>query len=104
MLESIGHDVRYVARSLVQQPGVFVLAVGILALGLCINTAVPAVAYGVLWRLFSCHSIVQEFALDLEVGDELGRGGLRGADAAGDGRAPPKDSPLVVVRARGRPN
>ncbi len=50
MLESIGHDVRYVARSLVRQPGVIVLAAGILALGLGINTAVLAVAYGVLWR------------------------------------------------------
>ena len=42
--------------------------------------------------------------LRLEVGDELGRGGLRDADAGGDGRAPPKDSQLVVVRARGRPS
>ena len=50
MLESIGHDVRYVARSLVRQPGVVVLAAGILTLGLGINTAVLAVAYGVLWR------------------------------------------------------
>ena len=50
MLESIGHDVRYAARSLLRQPGVMVLAAGILALGLGINTAVLAVAYGVLWR------------------------------------------------------
>ena len=41
---------RYVARSLVRQPGPVVLAVGILALGLGVNTAVLAIAYGVLWR------------------------------------------------------
>ena len=50
MLESILHDLRHAARSLVQQPGVTVLAVGILALGLGLNAAVLAVAYGVLWR------------------------------------------------------
>ena len=50
MLESIGHDVRYAARSLVRQPGATTLVVGILALGLGINTAVLAVSYGVLWR------------------------------------------------------
>ena len=50
MLESIVHDVRYTARSLVRQPGVTALAVGSLALGLGINTAVLSVAYGVLWR------------------------------------------------------
>ena len=50
MLESIVHDVRYTARSLVRQRGVIALAVGSLALGLGINTAVLGVAYGVLWR------------------------------------------------------
>ena len=50
MLESILYDVRYAARSLVRQPGVTVLAAGILALGLGLNAAVLAVAYGVLWR------------------------------------------------------
>jgi len=50
MLESILHDVRYAGRSLVRQPGTTALAVGILALGLGVNTAVLAVAYGVLWR------------------------------------------------------
>ena len=50
LLESIAHDVRYAARSLVRQPGTTALAVGILALGLGVNTAVLAVAYGVLWR------------------------------------------------------
>ena len=50
MLESILHDVRYAARSLVRQPGTTTLAVGTLALGLGVNTAVLAVAYGVLWR------------------------------------------------------
>ncbi len=50
MLESILHDVRYAARSLVRQPGVTVLTVGMLALGLGLNAAVLAVAYGVLWR------------------------------------------------------
>ena len=50
MLESILHDVRYAARSLVRQPGVTALTVGILALGLGLNAAVLAVAHGVLWR------------------------------------------------------
>ena len=50
MLESILHDVRYAARSLVRQPGTTALVVGILALGLGVNTGVLAVAYGVLWR------------------------------------------------------
>ena len=50
MLESILHDVRYAARSLVRQPGTTALTVGILALGLGVNTAVLAVAWGVLWR------------------------------------------------------
>ena len=50
MLESILHDVRYAARSLVRQPGVTALVVGILALGLGLNAAVLAVAYDVLWR------------------------------------------------------
>ena len=50
MLESILHDVRYAARSLVRQPGVTALTAGMLALGLGLNAAVLAVAYGVLWR------------------------------------------------------
>ncbi len=50
MLESILHDVRYAVRSLVRQPGVTALTVGMLALGLGLNAAVLAVAYGVLWR------------------------------------------------------
>ena len=50
MLEATAHDVRYAVRSLIRQPGVTALAVGILALGLGINAAVLAVAYGVLWR------------------------------------------------------
>lgn len=50
MLESILHDVRYAARSLISQPGTTALVVGILALGLGVNTAVLAVAWGVLWR------------------------------------------------------
>ena len=50
MLEATAHDVRYAIRSLIRQPGVAALAVGILALGLGINAAVLAVAYGVLWR------------------------------------------------------
>jgi predicted permease len=50
MFESIVHDARFAARSLVGQPGVAALAVGILALGLGINSAVLAVAHGVLWR------------------------------------------------------
>ena len=50
MLEATAHDVRCAIRSLIRQPGVTALAVGILALGLGINAAVLAVAYGVLWR------------------------------------------------------
>ena len=50
MLESIIHDVRYAARSLVRQPGTTALTVGILALGLGVNSAVLAVAWGMLWR------------------------------------------------------
>ena len=50
MLESILHDARYAARSVMRQPGTTALAVGILALGLGVNTAVLAVAWGVLWR------------------------------------------------------
>ena len=50
MLESTLFDVRCAARSLVRQPGVTVVAVGILALGLGLNAAVLAVAYGILWR------------------------------------------------------
>ena len=50
MLESILHDARNAARSLVRQPGTAALAIGILALGLGVNTAVLAVAWGVLWR------------------------------------------------------
>ncbi len=50
MFESILHDVRCTVRSLVRQPGVTALAVGILALGLGLNAAVLAVAYGVLWH------------------------------------------------------
>ena len=49
-LESMFHDMRYAARSLLRQRGTTALAVGILALGLGVNTAVLAVAYGVLWR------------------------------------------------------
>ena len=50
MLESILHDARYAARSVMRQSGTTALAVGILALGLGVNTAVLAVAWGVLWR------------------------------------------------------
>ena len=50
MLESILHDARYAARSVMRQPGTTALAVGILALGLGVNTAVLAVVWGVLWR------------------------------------------------------
>ena len=47
MLESSFHDVRYAARSLLRRPGVATVAVGVLALGLGVNTAVLAVAHGV---------------------------------------------------------
>ena len=50
MLVSILHDVRYAARSLVRKPGTAALTVGVLALGLGVNTAVLAVAWGVLWQ------------------------------------------------------
>ena len=50
MFESIIHDVRYAARSLARQPGTTALTVGILALGLGVNSAVLAVAWGMLWR------------------------------------------------------
>ena len=50
MLESILHDVRQAARSLARLRGTTALTVGLLALGLGVNTAVLAVAWGVLWR------------------------------------------------------
>ena len=50
MLESSFHDVRYAARLLLRRPGVATVAVGVLALGLGVNTAVLAVAHGVFWR------------------------------------------------------
>ena len=51
MLElNVVDGLRSATRSAVRRPGVIALAVGVLALGLGINTAVLAVAYGVLWR------------------------------------------------------
>lgn len=50
MLQLTIDELRSAARSLLRQPGVVALAVGVLALGLGINTAVLAVAHGVLWR------------------------------------------------------
>ena len=75
MLESILHDVRYAARSLFRQPGTTALTVSILALGLGVNTAVLAVAWGVLWRPLPYPApdrlvrVVQVYA---ERGSELG--------------------------------
>ena len=73
MLESILHDMRYAARSLVRQPGVAVLAVGILALGLGLNAAVLAVAYGVLWKPLpypAADRLVTVAQVDLQEGRE----------------------------------
>ena len=44
------NDLRRVARGLARQPGVTALVVLTLALGIGLNTAAFAVAYGVLWR------------------------------------------------------
>ncbi len=109
MLVSILHDVRYAARSLVRQPGTAALAVGILALGLGVNTAVLAVAWGVLWqplpypdaaRLVTVARVSQEDGSESAVGldriDEWNRrlGAMRVAGHAARER---------VVRGAGRP-
>ena len=47
---SLLYDVVHVTRSLARQPGVWAVAVATLALGLGLNSAIFAVAYGVLWR------------------------------------------------------
>ena len=47
---SFFHELRYAVRSLARQPSVTAVAVTTLALGLGLNTAVFAVAYGILWR------------------------------------------------------
>lgn len=47
---SLIDELRSAARSLLRQPGVVALAVGVLALGLGVNIAVLAVAHGVLWK------------------------------------------------------
>ena len=75
MLESILHDLRYAARSLIRQPGVTALMVGILALGLGLNAAVLAVAYGVLWRPLpypAADRLVTVAQVNLENGSEAG--------------------------------
>ena len=75
MLESILHDVRYAARSLVRQPGTTALTVSILALGLGVNTAVLAVAWGVLWRPLpypAADRLVTVAQVYAERGSELG--------------------------------
>ncbi|MDE2905569.1 MAG: ABC transporter permease [Acidobacteriota bacterium] len=95
MLEATAHDVRYAIRSLIRQPGVTALAVGILALGLGINAAVLAVAYGVLWRplpyldvdrLITIAEVYEEDGVEHRVGfgeiDEWNRR-LRAARVAG---------------------
>ena len=109
MLVSILHDVRYAARSLVRQPGTAALTVGILALGLGVNTAVLAVAWGVLWqplpypdadRLVTVARVSQEDGSESAVGldriDEWNRrlGAMRVAGHAARER---------VVRGAGRP-
>ena len=100
---------RYAARSLVRQPGTAALAVGILALGLGVNTAVLAVAWGVLWqplpypdadRLVTVARVSQEDGSESAVGldriDEWNRrlGAMRVAGHAARER---------VVRGAGRP-
>lgn len=47
---SLIDELRSAVRSLLRQPGVVALAVGVLALGLGVNVAVLAVAHGVLWK------------------------------------------------------
>ena len=47
---SLRHDVVHVTRSLARQPSVSMVSVVTLALGVGLNSAVFAVAYGVLWR------------------------------------------------------
>ena len=44
------HDVLHATRSLARQPGFTTVTVATLALGLGVNIAMFAVAYGVLWR------------------------------------------------------
>ena len=86
LLESILHDVRYAARSLVRQPGVTALTAGILALGLGLNAAVLAVAYGVLWRPLpypAADRLVTVARVNRENGSEAGFGGGCLAMAAG---------------------
>ncbi len=100
---------RNAARSLVRQPGTAALAVGILALGLGVNTAVLAVAWGVLWqplpypnadRLVTVARVSQEDGSESAVGldriDEWNRrlGAMRVAGHAARER---------VVRGAGRP-
>ncbi len=47
---NLPHDVLHVTRSLARQPGFTTVTVATLALGLGVNIAMFAVAYGVLWR------------------------------------------------------
>ena len=49
-LREFGHDVRYTLRTLGKNPGFTTTALLTLALGIGTNTAIFAVAYGVLWR------------------------------------------------------
>ena len=49
-LMTILHDARLTIRSLTGQPGFTAVAVATVALGLGLNSAVVAVAYGILWR------------------------------------------------------
>ena len=73
MLESLAHDIRHATRSLVRQPAVTALAVGILALGLGLNAAVLAVAYGVLWKPLpypAADRLVTVAQVDLQEGRE----------------------------------